>query len=169
MRPAASLLLILLFGFMTHLAGAADSDQTTEGTGNVPSQHHYEINAQNAPSQEENEAEQRDQRMLDLMTQKLNLSPDQQAVVKTTLKDQSTKMISAKNDFLEKIKGVRSDADNAILAALNDDQKKKYLDSKAAMEKEAQNRGPVDGMHFGHSGAGHGGGRGSGGSLGGGM
>ena len=77
-------------------------------------------------------------------------------------------MLSAKKEFVEKAKSIRSDADNQIMASLNDDQKKKYLESKAEMEKEAASRGPVDGMHFGQGGGGHGGGRHGGGSFGGG-
>ena len=77
------------------------------------------------------------QKRLERMTQKLALSPDQQASVKTALDDQNAKM----TDLHKQMQTIHEDTENKITALLNDDQKTKYAAMREEMKKKREEGG----------------------------
>ncbi|HEY2390481.1 MAG TPA: hypothetical protein VGK22_04855 [Candidatus Angelobacter sp.] len=67
------------------------------------------------------------------LSEQLNLSPDQQAKVKTALEDQHSQAMKvvqdnslAREDKIQKIHTIRESTINTVRSALNEDQKKKF-------------------------------------------
>ena len=79
------------------------------------------------------------------LSDQLNLSPDQQAKVKTALEEQHTQAMSIvqdnnmpREDKISKIHGLRETTINKVRTALNDDQKKKFDQMIAEMDQRQQ-------------------------------
>ena len=85
------------------------------------------------------------------LSDQLNLSPDQQAKVKTALEEQHTQAMSIvqdnnmpREDKISKIHGLRETTINKVRTALNDDQKKKFdamiqeMDQRQQQQQSAQ-------------------------------
>ena len=89
---------------------------------------------------------------LEMLTQKLNLTADQQTKVKAIDEDTGKQMMAVRNDTSlsqddrrTKMMGIRKDSQDKIRAILTDDQKTKYDAMQAEMRermKERQQGGP---------------------------
>jgi Spy/CpxP family protein refolding chaperone len=82
------------------------------------------------------------------MTQRYNLSADQQSQIKPILANQQQQMAalrqdtsSSREDKMAKMKSIREDSSTKIQAVLNDTQKKQYLDDQAKMQERMSQRG----------------------------
>ena len=80
--------------------------------------------------------QKRNEKRLDVLTEKLNLTPEQKTGVKTVLDDKTKKMKDLQKEMVEKRKGIQDEADKQILSSLTDEQKAKYEDVKKEMAKE---------------------------------
>ena len=78
------------------------------------------------PQQMEAKRAQREEKMLETLTKKLNLSADQQKSVKTVLDQQGEKMKALGKGSIDQRKALREATDSEISKLLNDDQKKQF-------------------------------------------
>ena len=98
------------------------------------------VRAEDRPAGADPTVEKKNEHVLDAMTQLLSLSKDQQTSVKAVLDDQSAEQKEAQKEFAERQKKIQDGADQKINALLTDDQKAKYPDVKAQLEKEEREK-----------------------------
>lgn len=84
--------------------------------------------------------DKKNEHILDAMTQLLALTKDQQASVKAALEDQSTQLTTAQKEFLDLQKKIQDGTDAKIKTFLSDNQKAKYPDVKAQLQKEEEQK-----------------------------
>jgi periplasmic protein CpxP/Spy len=86
------------------------------------------------------------------MTQRYNLSADQQAQLKPILANQQQQMMALRGDSslsrdarMAKMQSIREDSNTKIQAILNDSQKQKYNEDQQRMQERMQQRGGAAG------------------------
>jgi len=92
------------------------------------------------PQQMEERRAHREEKMLESLTKKLNLSADQQKSVKAILDQQGEKMQALNKETMEKHKALREEADSKITPLLNDEQKKKFDEWKTEKKEHFRKR-----------------------------
>jgi Spy/CpxP family protein refolding chaperone len=85
---------------------------------------------------------------LSRMTERYNLSADQQSQIKPILANQQQQMMALRQDSsmsradrMTKMQSIREESSTKIQALLNDSQKQKYNEDQQRMQQRMQNRG----------------------------